>query len=271
MRDSDKPTFFTVRVDDEQWREARHLAEAGPEDKVFVVDSTGTVVFGDGTNGRRPSAGAVVTVSYRDGGGEAGNAQVSITTRWPPRESRYVIGLAGAGVGIRDAGRTVERFTGDKRLRYFDGQLLSTADLQDEQLYLTRMRHRHNQRLHRSGVVIGLAVTVSTDASPTSVVVEPGLALDRKGRELELINPITVMIRNPGCSQYVVVEYTERETDPVPLPTDSTRTTASRIEEGASIRLSADDTSDDGIALARLVLDQTGWKIDSAFEPSRCR
>jgi hypothetical protein len=271
MRDNNKAKSFTVRVDDEDWREARSLAQAGPEDKVFVVDSTDTVVFGDGTNGRRPSANAVVTVSYREGGGDAGNAQVAITTRWPPRESRYVIGLAAAGVRISRAGGTVERFAGDKRLRYFDGQLLSAADLQDEQQYLIRMRHRHNQALHGSGIVTGLAVTVSTDASPPSVVVEPGLALDRKGRELELAAPVAVEIRNPDCSQYVIVEYTERETDPVPLPADSTGTTASRVEEGALIRLSAEDISDDGIAIGRLVLHPTGWKMDSAFEPSRCR
>jgi hypothetical protein len=270
MHDDDKTPSFTVRVDDEVWREARTLAEAGPEDKIFVVDSTGTVVLGDGTNGRRPSASAAVTVSYREGGGEAGNAQLSITTRWPPRESRYVVALGTAGVRIGADG-AVTHFVGDKRLRYFDGQLLSAADLEDEQQYLIRMRHRHNQALHGSGVVTGLAVTVSPDGSPPSAVVEPGLALDRKGRELELAAPVAVAIRSPDGSQYVIVEYTERETDPEPFATDNTLTAATRVEEGALIRLSSDGISDDGIAIGRLVWDPTGWKIDSAFEPSRCR
>jgi hypothetical protein len=114
-------------------------------------------------------------------------------------------------------------------------------------------------------------VTVSADASSPSVVVEPGLALDRKGRELELVAPVAVEISSPDLSQYVIVEYTERETDPVPLPTGSTGTAASRVEEGALIRLSAEDVSDDGIAIGRLVLGPTGWRMDSTFEPSRCR
>jgi hypothetical protein len=42
MRESDTAGLFAVRVDDEEWREARSLSEAGPEDNVFVVDrSTG--------------------------------------------------------------------------------------------------------------------------------------------------------------------------------------------------------------------------------------
>ncbi len=63
----------------------------------------------------------------------------------------------------------------------------------------------------------------------------------------------------------------ERETDPVPLPTDSAETAMSRVEEGVGIWLSAEDGSRDGIAFARLVLDLSGWKIDSFFEPPRCR
>jgi hypothetical protein len=271
MHDDDRIQSFTVRVDDESWSEARTLAEAGPEDKIFVVDSSGTVVFGDGTSGRRPAASAVVTVCYREGGGEGGNTQVSITTRWPPQAGRYIIALASAGVRIAGAGETVAHFVGDKRLRYFDGQLLSAADLEDEQQYLMRMRHRHNQALHGSGVVTGLAVTVSTDASPPSVVVAPGLALDREGRELELAAPVAVEIRGRDESLYVIVEYTERATDPEPLPTDNTRTAATRVEEGALIRLSVDDISDGGVAIGRLVWDPTGWKMDGAFEPSRCR
>jgi hypothetical protein len=57
----------------------------------------------------------------------------------------------------------------------------------------------------------------------------------------------------------------------VPSQADGTGTVASRIEEGASIRLSHEALADDGVALARLVLDPTGWKVDNAFEPSRCR
>jgi hypothetical protein len=269
MPDGDNEESFTVRVDNEEWGEVQSLAQAGPQDRVFAVDSTGTVVFGDGISGRRPSTDATVTVSYRQGGA-VGNVQVSITTLWPPREGRYLIALKPAGVCVNRAA-IVDCFSGNKRLRYFDGQLLTAADFQEEQRYLIRMRHRQNRALGASGVVGGLAVTISSDAPAPSIMVEPGLAIDRKGRELELPASVVLEIGNQSGPLYVIAEYTERETDPVPSPTDSRRTTASRIEEGLLIRLSAEDTSDDGVVLARLVLDSTGWKTDSAFEPSRTR
>ena len=271
MHESDSARPFTVRVDDEEWRETRSLSEAAPDDNVFVVNqASGTVEFGDGTHGRRPPDGSVVTVSYRAGGGAAGNACVSITTRWPPQDSRYVVALSAAGVRIGGIGGTIERFTGAKRLKYFEGQLLSANDFRDEQQYLIGRRHRHNLALHGWGVVSGMAVTVADDGSSASLVVGPGLAVDRYGRDVELDTRVLLPIGNPGCPQYVIVEYAERETDPVPAPTNGTGTVASRIEEGASIRLSHDALTD-GVALARFVPDSTGWKIDRAFEPSKRR
>jgi len=272
MRESDTAQLFAVRVDDEEWREARSLSEAGPEDNVFVVDrSTGQVVFGDGTHGRRPSDNAVVTVTYRDGGGVEGDAQVSITTRWPPSDRRYLVALSSVGFRISKAGGNIECFAGAKRLRYFTGQVLSIDDFREEQQYLIGRRHLHNRALHGWGVATGMSVTVSDDTSSQSLVVEPGLALDPHGREIELAAPVAVVLGIPGCSQYVIVEYAERETDPVPSPTEGTLMAASRIEEGAAIRLSHEAPTDDGVALARLVSDSTRWKVDSAFEPPKCR
>lgn len=273
MQESDSARLFAVRVDDEEWTETPSLSEAGPEDRVFAVTrSTGQLVFGDGTHGRRPSGGAVVTVTYGGDAGAAGNARVSITTRWPPAESRYLVALSSAGLRISRADGNVECFGGAKRLRYFAGQLLSADDLREEQQYFMRRRQRHNLALHGSGVVTGLSVTVSGDTSPPSLVVGPGLALDPHGREIELAVPVAVQMGNPGCAQYVIAEYAERETDPVPLlATEGTLMSASRIEEGALIRLSPEVPADEGIALARLVADSTGWKVDRTFEPPRGR
>src|SRR5512144_568409 len=98
MPESHSARRFTVRVDDEEWTETRSLRGAASDANVFVVNrSTGRVMFGDGTHGRRPSGDAIVTVSYREGGGATGNSYVSITTRWPPRDSRYLVALSSAG------------------------------------------------------------------------------------------------------------------------------------------------------------------------------
>ena len=78
MRSSDAKTLcVTVAVNDRPWRLVESLADAGPRDRVFVVNRTsggGTVVhFGDGVRGARPPAGGTITVGYRTGGGAGGN------------------------------------------------------------------------------------------------------------------------------------------------------------------------------------------------------
>jgi hypothetical protein len=271
LPDSDNGKSFAVHIGGQEWTQARSLDDAGPDDTVFVVDSTGAVTFGDGTHGRRPSSQSAVTVSYRQGGGRAGNVQVSITTPWPPPEGRYVVALAAdrVGISLSELAGTVERLAGDKRPRYFDGQLLSAADFALEQQYLIRKRQLHNRALHGFGVVTGLAVTLASSSG--AIVIEPGLALDRQGHELQLHDAVALEIGSPDGSCYVIIEYTERETDPVILPANTTQTAASRIEEGIVIRLSEDEPIDEGVPLTRLVADSGGWKIDDAFTPPRCR
>ena len=272
MTESDSRRRFTVRVDGEVWEQAGSLDGAAPDERVFVLDaSTGRVVFGDGTQGRRPPDGVVVEVSYREGEGTAGNTCVSVTTRWPPPGSRYLVALSSGGVRIGATGTGVERLGGAKRLTYFTGQVLGEADFRAEQQYLIERRHLHNRTLHGFGVANGLTVTVAGDGASPSVVVGPGVALDRLGREIELDDPTVLPIGSPGCPQYVIVEYIERETDPAPSLANGGGTAASRIEEGASIRLSSEAATADGIILARLLSDSTGWNVDDAFEPPRCR
>jgi len=70
-----------------------------------------------------------------------------------------------------------------KRLRFFDGQLLTAKDFQAEQDYQIEKRRLHNRFLHGSGVVDGLAVSIE-DGPGGAVLVSPGLALDRDGNEI---------------------------------------------------------------------------------------
>jgi hypothetical protein len=63
-----------IRVDGVLWRERRSLVGRGPLERVFVVDrEAGTVTFGDGVQGRRPSSDATILVTLRRGAGAAGN------------------------------------------------------------------------------------------------------------------------------------------------------------------------------------------------------
>ena len=71
---------------------------------------------------------------------------------------------------------------GTQRIRYFDGQLLTARDLQDDVAYEARMRGLHVRALHNTwGVALGFEVTVQNSSV---VKVSPGIAYDCRGREI---------------------------------------------------------------------------------------
>ncbi len=70
---------------------------------------------------------------------------------------------------------------------FFSGQRLTPADLTAGQNYHREMRWLHNRSLHAWGIALGLGV--SSTAGAKEVRVEPGLALDYRGRELVLTEP----------------------------------------------------------------------------------
>ncbi len=58
----------TVYVGGQAWTAVSSLAGAGPDDDVYTVDdTTGEIMFGDGTHGVAPANGAQVTASYISG------------------------------------------------------------------------------------------------------------------------------------------------------------------------------------------------------------
>ena len=70
---------IAVSVNSRQWRLVSSFRGAGPDDAVFVLDSqTGSIEFGDGVHGAKPSVGSTITVSYRQGSGSSGNISKKI-------------------------------------------------------------------------------------------------------------------------------------------------------------------------------------------------
>ena len=112
-----------------------------------------------------------------------------------------------------------------ERVNYFEGQLLTQSDFTDEQEYHLGKHRRHNLFLHGWGVVCGLLVVPHPD-KPTSVMVEPGLALDPWGREIVVTEPQEGEVGERGCfnaigldrtrSVYLVVEYREEGVELAP-------------------------------------------------------
>jgi hypothetical protein len=73
------------------------------------------------------------------------------------------------------------------RNNYFYGKLLDVFHLEMEQEYFNAKRHLLNRLVTGPGVVCGLRVELTEDWK--SVVVAPGLAIDRCGREIIVASP----------------------------------------------------------------------------------
>jgi hypothetical protein len=74
-------------------------------------------------------------------------------------------------------------------VRYFDSQFLRTQDFTQEQEYHVALRRRHNLSGHTWGIVHGLRLAADAGAAPT---VEPGVAVDGYGREVVVLQRLTV-------------------------------------------------------------------------------
>jgi hypothetical protein len=128
-----------------------------------------------------------------------------------------------------------------ERVRFFAGQLMTEADFTAEQAY-HRAKHRsHNRYLHGSGVVCGLQVEATKPAS-SSVVVQPGVAIDCCGREILVVDPVVVEPRallEKGRKRgriYLTLSYGETAVEPIAAPDcDDTQSDSSRIRESARI------------------------------------
>lgn len=101
----------------------------------------------------------------------------------------------------------------EKRLRYFNGQLLDQEDFRDEQAYnLDRLR-RHNRQLHTPGIAEGL--TVDAPIGAAEVTVQPGTALDAQGHQIVLAAARTVpLAEHAGDTVLVVISFAEEAADP---------------------------------------------------------
>jgi hypothetical protein len=267
---------FNVSVAGEAWVQAKSFANAGPHDKVFVIDpDSGTVTFGDGMHGQRPPTGSSIKIAYETSDGVAGSVTVSTTFTWPPKPQKFRVALTPQGVTFQQTDPVAEELSGEKRLTYYFGQLLGADDFRDEQNYFLRKHRRHNQKLHGYGIVTGLDVTVNGKGADATLVVSPGYAIDPYGNELIVNTAICVKVGDRPSPQFVSLEYIERLTDPEPgSPTDPGMADQpllrmSRIAEGVSVSLSS--TKSDALIVARLSLKGANWQIDRTFKPRRIR
>jgi hypothetical protein len=147
-------------------------------------------------------------------------------------------------------------FTMPSRNRYFYGKLLDVFHFELEQVYFNRKRWMLNRLITGYGVVCGLDVRHGPDRD--QVIVTPGLALDKLGREIvvpeqtaPLVIPGTlwqqVMDTNPDdCPPekpraHLLLCYCEQPADPIPTmaePCGGAESCApSTIHESYTLRL----------------------------------
>ena len=163
-----------------------------------------------------------------------------------------------------------------ERVNFFHGQLLTENDFTTEQQYFIHKQRNHNRYLHGWGVVSGLTAMVQG----TTVVVDPGVAIDCEGNDILLTHQVEQELPLDGKRFYVLVGYCEIETGavptlPEPFPDDGDHT-YSRIREGCEVTLSETDPTEghDGIGpgtpgcgqrhlitIATLIYDRSDWKV----------
>jgi hypothetical protein len=152
-----------------------------------------------------------------------------------------------------------------RRVVYFAGQLLSPADLEDEQDYIRNRHRRHNLLLHGTGIVSGLDVTVEPQQNGEPLaVVSPGVAIGPDGEELVVCDRLTSTMSQGLSSSYVTLHLAERAGAML------AGGQASRVEEVAEVAVRADIPSGH-LALARLERVNGSWVLDGTFKPERLR
>ena len=177
-----------------------------------------------------------------------------------------------------------------ERPKYFLGQFLSADDFTTEQEYFHGKSQRHNRYLHGLGIAWGLAVTINgkPGENGAAVYVEPGFAVDCEGKEIEIQErqEIPVATFPKTAALYVVVQYRELETSPVPVPGNGGGSSQpSRIVETFTLSLASRDPlashqSPPGqmtcgrphpIPVARLTKAKSGWVVDPEFVVPRTK
>jgi len=145
----------------------------------------------------------------------------------------------------------------DKRVRYFDGQLLNEKDFNLAQDYLIERSRRHARLLHSPGITEGLTVDAAVGASEAKVA--PGSAVDDQGQQIVLVEsrvlPLGAALANKTV--LVVITYAELESDPATAGGQG----STRWQERPKVEVFDATSAPSETAsprLARLVLDANG-------------
>jgi hypothetical protein len=148
------------------------------------------------------------------------------------------------------------------RVRYFERQFLTAADLLAEQSYHRDKQRRHNLLLHGVGVVWGLKVTATDSNGGSEINVAPGYALGRNGEELLVCDPLTRTPCSDSARCYVTLRLVDHELASTPSGE------ASRVEEVVEVAVLA-TAPPEHLSIGRLQQVDGTWRVDPTFKPPR--
>ena len=133
----------SVLISADVWTKVDDFLDSGPTDKHYLVrvddNDRATIRVGDGTNGAIASPGASVSVSYKIGGGEAGNVESSTITKieggpfYDTLSNRVNLSVSNTAAASGGANReTVEeaRYAAPKSLRVLN-RAVARTDFED--------------------------------------------------------------------------------------------------------------------------------------------
>jgi hypothetical protein len=170
-----------------------------------------------------------------------------------------------------------------RRPYYFTGALLSADDFTSEQNYHREKQRRHNLHCHGCGIVHGLRVSTAHGDSASTVAIQPGVAIDPAGNEIELCTTARLPLPESPVAIQVGIRFLERLSAPVPSLSDpvSSGSHPSRAEEGCEVVLtpvSMPRSRTNGkkldilpgiLPLAHLVRVRGVWRVSRKFKVSR--
>lgn len=104
--------------------------------------------------------------------------------------------------------------------RFFEGKLMTPRDMETEQEFHTDRVHTLARATAGTGIVHGLTITdVSQDGDELAVTIEPGLAIDGRGRPIVVEHTTTKSLPAPGDDEIALaLRYSEAAVESVPVP-----------------------------------------------------
>lgn len=245
-----------------QWKS---LANALAREVARVADWTSHNTHDPGSTVLELLAYALTELTYRT---ETLDANGRALARRVAQLAETLAGPSGAG----------DCPPGLQRVNYFEGALLTAADLTAGQDYVRHKLHRRNRLLHGAGIVTGLQVSLERTGSNTQVVIAPGLAFNPRGEEIEVSAPASIALPVRGKALQVLLHYAEQPcrpvaalaTDPLEEPQSDPQVRYARVTETFSVTLApvSDHTA---VALARVSFTRGRWTLDRKFKVAKAR